>query len=95
MFVIFYAIFWGTIGNVQGPWKMFQWPLLHLPHVLARLVLSMPLLNVCPIVFFAVAFFLLRNTPTDAPSQWTFLATLRQTVAGVIPAFAIFGFYRV
>src|SRR5438270_8581356 len=95
IFVIFYAIFWGTVGNVQGRWKMFQWPLLHFPHVVARLVLSMLLLNVCPIVFFAIAFFLLRHTPTNAPSHWTFVATLRQTVAGVIPAFAIFGFYRI
>lgn len=95
IFVVFFAIFWGTVGNVQGRWKMFQFPLIYLPHVAARLVLSTLLLNVCPIIFFAVAFFLLRDTPTSSPSQWTFLATLRQTVAGVIPAFAIFGFYRI
>jgi hypothetical protein len=94
IFVVCFAIFWGAIGSVQGRWKMFQWPLIHYHHVAARVVLSMLLLNVFPILFFAIGFFLLRHTPTDTPSHWTFLTTLRQTVAGVVPAFAIFGLYR-
>jgi hypothetical protein len=94
IFVVFFAIFWGAVGSVQGRWKMFQWPLIHFPHVAARVVLSTLLLNICPVIFFAAAFYLLRSTPSGTPAHWTFLATLRQTVAGVTPAFAIFGFYR-
>lgn len=94
IFVVFFAIFWGCISSVQGRWKMFQWPLISYQHVAARVILSFLLLNIFPIIFFAFIFFLLRNTPITPPSQWTFFDTLRQVVAGVVPAFSVFGFYR-
>jgi hypothetical protein len=94
IFVVFYAIFWGSTANVQGRWKMFHWPLIRYPHVIARLVLSNILLNVFPIAFFIFIFFILRKTPVKLASEWTLCKTIQQVGAGVFPAFAIFGFYR-
>ena len=95
VFVVFFAIFWGTVASVQGRWKMFHWPLIRYPHVALRLTLSFVVLNVCPILFFAFVFFLLRNDPmTPSTSQWGWSETLRQVFASVVPAFAVFGFYR-
>ncbi|MBN1364989.1 MAG: hypothetical protein JW976_09320 [Syntrophaceae bacterium] len=94
IFILFYAIFWGSIASVQGRWKMFHWPLIKYPHVAARLALSTLMLNVLPIMFFALAFYMLRNTPVVAASQWNWCETLQQVFAGVVPAFAVFGFYR-
>jgi hypothetical protein len=94
IFVVFFAIFWGAVACVQGRWKMFHWPLIYYRHVAARLVLSFILLNILPILFFASMFFLLRNTPVTQTSKWAYSETLRQVAAGVIPAFAVFGFYR-
>lgn len=93
IFVVFYAIFWGAVFSVQGRWRMFQ-PLAHYPHVRHRLVLSILLLDVVPIIFFAWIFFRLRGTPDISPSDWSFCETLLQISAGVLPAFAIFAFYR-
>ncbi len=43
---------------------------------------------------FALVFFLLRKTSTSSPGNWKFLQTLQEIVTGVVPAFAVFGFYR-
>lgn len=93
IFVLFFAIFWGAVFNVQGRWRMFQ-PLVRYPHVLRRLTLSIFLGNVVPIIFFAWIFFRLRDAPGTSPVNWSFLETLSQIVAGVLPAFGIFAFYR-
>ncbi len=94
LFVVFFAIFWGAIASVQGRWKMFHWPLIGYGPVWHRLVLSVIVLNVLPVFFFTWVFFLLRNTPACHSSSWGFAETLRQVIAGVVPAFAVFGFYR-
>lgn len=94
VFVVFFAIFWGTVASVQGRWKLFHWPLIRYPHVAARLVLSVIVLNVMPVLFFTLIFFLLRRTPTSHTAEWNLCETLQQILAGVAPAFAIFGFYR-
>jgi hypothetical protein len=94
IFVVFFAIFWGAIASVQGRWKMFHWPLIRYCHVAARIGLSVALLNILPLLFFAWIFFLLRNTPTTTISQWSGSQTLLQILAGIAPAFAVFGFYR-
>ena len=84
IFVVFFAIFWGAVFNVQGRWKMFQ-PILSFPHIRHRAIFSFLLLNVVPILFFAWTFFRLKGIPGD---------TIFQISAGVMPAFAIFAFYR-
>ncbi|MCJ7771795.1 MAG: hypothetical protein MUP22_01535 [Desulfobacterales bacterium] len=94
IFVVFFAIFGGAIASVQGRWKMFHWTLIKYGHVARRLVLSMFVLNVLPVFFFACMFFFIRNTPVSHPSVWSFAETLRQVIAGVVPAFAVFAFYR-
>ncbi len=84
IFVVFFAIFWGAVFSVQSRWRMFQ-PLVRYPHVLRRLSLSILLGNVVPILFFVWIFFRLKDTPGE---------TVFQILAGVLPAFGIFGFYR-
>ena len=72
---------------------MFQ-PFLQFPHIRHRLSLSILLCNVAPTLFFAWTFFRLKGGPqTDA--DWAIGETLRQVSAAVLPAFAIFSFYRV
>jgi len=93
IFVVFFAIFWGAVFSVQGRWMMFQ-PLLQFPHVRHRVVLSLFVVNVAPILFFAWTFFRLKDTVTTSPSAWGCWETAGQISAGVLPAFAIFGFYR-
>lgn len=53
-------------------------------------------MNVAPIVFLVLAFYCLKNgSPDGSPSQWGLWTTVRLLLAGVLPAFAIFGFYRI
>lgn len=94
IFVVFFAIFWGAVASVQGRWKMFHWPLIRYRHVAARIGLSVALLNILPLLYFAWILFLLRNTPSTTVSQWSGAQTLLQVLAGLAPAFAVFGFYR-
>jgi len=46
VFMLFFAITWGALANVQPRWKAFQWPLLgrHRPAT-NRVVLSFLCLN--------------------------------------------------
>ena len=93
IFVVFFAIFWGTAANAQPGWKAFQWPLLkyrrQLPLVRNRLRKSMLLLNVVPIVHFAIAIWMMHL-------QWvTQLPLVPAALVGMLTAFAGFGFYRV
>lgn len=94
IFVVFYAIFWGAIFSVQGRWKMFQ-PILRIEHILCRFLFSFIIVNIAPIVYFIAAFYCLRGGFTDGSSvEWDIFHTARILLAGVLPAFAIFGFYR-
>lgn len=56
--------------------------------------LSSVVFNLLPILYFVTVFFYLRNTPTAAVCTWTFWDTFRQITSGMVPAFAVFGFYR-
>jgi hypothetical protein len=94
IFVVFFAIFLGAVSNTHGRWKMFNWALLRHGHVARRVILSLVMMDVLPIVYFAVILFRLRNTPTTATSAWSLGETFRQVSVGVIPAFAVIGFYR-
>jgi hypothetical protein len=92
IFVVFFAIFWGAIFNVQSRWRMFQ-PILRFRHIRNRLLLSVLVANVAPIVFFVWAFYCLKGGSTGVPpSQWGISTTFRVLLSGVLPAFAIFGF---
>ncbi len=95
IFTIFFAILWGFIGNVQPRWKAFQLPFIFkVSQELCRLLLSMVLLNLVPIIYFGWALWLLRGpvTPWESWSPWTIVGLV---FYGVLPAFAALGFYRI
>jgi hypothetical protein len=83
LFALFFAILWGGILSVQGRWLAFH-PAVNYGHIARRWILSITVLNVGPVVYFAVAYLCLQPG-TD---------TFRLVVGAVLPAFAIFGFYR-
>lgn len=99
VFAIFFAIFLGTIANVQPRWKAFNWPLLFLmPHgkrrfIACRLALSFFLLNALPVAFFAFALWMLIGAGTDS-KDWTGETVRSVIFHGVVPSFASFAFYR-
>lgn len=94
VFMIFFAIFWGTVANVQPRWKAFQFPLMFkLPNVCCRVQLSILLLNLLPIVYFGyVLWFTYGRGPTDTDTK--FLVVAKVLIQGILPAFGMFGFYR-
>lgn len=85
LFAIFFAIFWGTISNSWPTRKPFNWPLYDYSPVRRRLVLSVLLLNVVPLLYFSFVFGFL--------GQVTGLS--KNVLLAIIPAFAVFGFYRI
>jgi hypothetical protein len=91
VFMVFFAIFWGTVASVQGRWKAFQLPLASIPRIGRRVRLSMLLLNLLPLIFFGYVLLILSD---KTPSCRTWLASLQFVIIGVLPAFAVFGFYR-
>jgi hypothetical protein len=111
VFMVFYAIFWGGIFGVLPRWKAFQFPLVckFLPAT-CRVALSILVLNILPILFFGYVMVVLgfREQAHDvtwsreihdlfvgAPRLSPWLASLNYVISGVLPAFAIFGFYRI
>jgi hypothetical protein len=96
VFMVFYAIFWGYISNVQSKWKSFAWgPALSEEgkHARHRLFPAIILLNVLPFCYFGFTICILNNTNRcliNYDSYPIFSLLLR----GVIPAFGIFSFYR-
>ena len=91
-FMLFFAIFWGTIASVQGRWKAFQLPLIgRIPVVKHRVCLSFLLLNLAPLMFFAYGIAILAEACISARPT---IAALQLVINGILPAFAIFGFYR-
>jgi len=51
-------------------------------------------LNVYPIIYFAAVLAILNGTDTNS-SAWAFSTWIREVIRGVVPAFAIFGLYRI
>lgn len=90
VFTIFFAIFWGFIGNVQPKWKAFHWPHIKNRKVVKRLVLSAFLLNFCPVIYFASA----MHALSEFNAPWTFSGSVAISVAAIGGAFAIFSFYH-
>ena len=91
VFMLFFAIFWGTIANVQPRWKAFQWPLFFkkAPYARNRVVLSFSILNILPLVLFGYIMYALSGIPDDFQGSW--IGFIFQSV---VPAFGILGLYR-
>lgn len=94
VFMLFFAIIWGAVANVQPRWKAFQTSLFfQVPVARNRVLLSVAVLNVLPLVFFGYALWALAGHP-DTSWARPFSAPAHLVVHGIIPAFAVFGFYR-
>ena len=89
VFMLFFAIIWGAVANVQPRWKAFQWPLIfrHKP-AFKRVALSVLLLNLVPLALFAYALWALNGPEAQARPIAHLIGH------GIIPAFALFGCYR-
>ena len=94
IFTLFFAIFWSIVANAQPKWKAFQYTFfLRIWQTTFRIIISFLILNILPILYFCTILWLLRNDVLIEP--WT-QNTLKQIVLhGIVPAFAIFGFYRI
>jgi hypothetical protein len=94
IFVLFYAIFWGTMANALPKWKAFAVPYVFYdaPSV-RRVSLAIFTLNVLPIVFFVIVLKALGGSVWQV-QKWE-VATLVKILASLVPAFGIFGFYKV
>ena len=91
VFLLFYAIFWGAVASVQPRWKAFQWPLVFkVSYARHRVVLSLIVMNILPLIFFGYVL----NTLSGVSSHLYYISITSLIVRGVIPAFAILGFYR-
>lgn len=91
--MLFYAISWGAVANVQPRWKAFQWPLFFkLPQARCRAMAALFFLNVLPLCFFAYGMWALHGRgPTESAPL---VGSLHYVIRGVVPAFAVFGLYR-
>lgn len=89
VFMLFFAIFWGAIANVQPRWKAFQFPLLRTvkPQVKKRCALAIVLLNLAPLGYFLLIMWILGKVSSGA-TVWHHL------LVGISPAFGVFGLYR-
>ena len=99
VFMVFFAIFWGTIANVQPRWKAFQFPLMFKLglrlNVCCRVVLAILLLNIFPILYFGYILYF-TSLPERCPdgSDTTLIFVIKILIQGVLPALGIFGIYR-
>jgi len=94
VFMLFFAIFWGFVANVQPRWKAFNWPLVFRRNQAGsswRALLSMIVLNIAPALFFAHVLCALgkQEMACNTGSRWVIV------LHGVFPALAAFGFYRI
>lgn len=94
VFIVFYAILWGTAANSQPRWKAFQLPLFFMfKQVTCRVILSFVLLNIAPILYFGWTIWMLSGSHLYV-TNWNPQSVGLLLVHSVIPAFAVFGFYR-
>jgi len=88
LFLIFFAIFWGTMVTALPRWKPFQWPLfLRFRPATWRVLLSVVTFNIIPLVYVAMMIDILSQSTVK-------LSGCQLVLRGVVPAFAAFGFYR-
>jgi hypothetical protein len=90
IFAVFFAVLWGTAANAWPKWKPFHWTFfLHSRRVARRVLWSFFMLNIVPISYFVwIMVRGLNRCPDGSATDW------RSVLPGVIPAFAMFGFYR-
>jgi hypothetical protein len=89
IFLVFYAIFWGTSATSWPKWLPFHYTFVFIScRVARRVTWSFVMLNVVPVAFFVWAMLQLGRH-TSPVLDW------REILEGVVPAFAFFGFYRV
>ncbi len=88
IFLVFFAIFWGISANAWPRWKAFHWTFIDMPPVRRRVAWSFLMLNVIPVALFTGTLMLLERYRSDK-------TTFPGIIAGIIPAFEIFGIYRV
>jgi hypothetical protein len=90
IFVIFFAIFWGTTANAWPHWKPFHWTFLFYSwRVCGRVLWSMLVLNVAPVFVFGWALMKLGRDGAQTVLGWN------EILSGIVPAFAVFGIYRI
>jgi hypothetical protein len=98
IFAVFYAIFWGAVFSVSSRWKPFNFGLIfdkEVQHVTKRILLAKLILNILPILYFVIIFYVLELKGKLCELQRKCLVDITAIVlSGIIPAFAIFGFYR-
>lgn len=91
VFMLFFAIIWGAVANVQPRWKAFQWPLVgHHRPATNRVLLSVVVLNILPLLLFAYVFWALKHHSAATPNY----PVAHLVFHGILPAFALFGCYR-
>ncbi len=93
VFLVFFAIAWGAVANVQGKWKAFHWPFVNEKPARSRVLLSMIYLNILPLAYAVFALWCLSGPDPDSV-KWTPRAALDVLLFGFFPAFAAFAFHR-
>jgi len=99
VFIVFFAIFWGAVANVQPRWKAFQFPLMFTQglrwNVFRRVCLAVLLLTVLPILYFG---YILYSTslPGRGPAEGdkALMTVSKILLQGILPALGMFGIYR-
>jgi len=95
VFMLFFAIAWGIVANVQGRWKAFHWPIVHrVPEARNRALLSFIILNILPFLYFGYVLWVL-TIRGQTTSHRAIIAIPELILQGMLPALANFGFYRV
>jgi hypothetical protein len=95
IFVVFFAIFWGTSSNAWPRWKPFQWTLVPFScRIFLRVAVSFAMLNVIPVLYFICILRKLGGS-IDVDALSSFPGTCGVVLPAVVPAFAVFGFYRI
>jgi hypothetical protein len=92
IFLVFFAIFWGTMVAALPRWKPFQLPLfMRFRPATWRVVWSMLVFNVIPLGYVALMLNILGESGGNPNEP---LSPIQLVLLGVVPAFAAFGFYR-
>jgi hypothetical protein len=95
IFTLFFAITWGTAANSQPRWKAFAWgAFFDSGPARWRILLSVVVLNVLPLCYFALVLWCLGHGGWTGVVQWNFKADFI-ILLSTIPALAPFGFYRI
>lgn len=93
IFSIFFAISLGMIASVQSRWKFFNYPLFSEKETRNRIILSLIIFNLVPIIYFAFIIYFLKIQDI-CPKQWNIINILLISFYGYIPSLAAYGFYR-